>query len=331
MIEHVICLQLFSIKLRALFSFSPKTNKHVFEKDITNWEDWSKVFQSIPEFKNLISLIFQKEKISFLNIQNLTPGTNAVFRVDNYVIKIYAPKESGLDSIIDYTNEKVVCSFLTSNKKKVSVPKLIRYGSIEDKYLFYYLIFEFIDGEEATVYLQAASFEQKKAFVQQLHEILKELNQATPNLIEEVDIIERCINGERILRLPTQLQTEIKKYIQRIDVKSNKVLVHGDLNPSNILVDNHGKIKIIDFADACLAPRWYEFAPIIFELFKCDPILCKLFVESKNISIFIEELINSLCVHDFGPDIIIDTCKRQNIPVFESLDSIQAFLKTIFQ
>ena len=50
-------------------------------EQINNWDDWGKVFQSIPAFKPLVECIFNKENLPIVEIENLKPGTNAVFKV----------------------------------------------------------------------------------------------------------------------------------------------------------------------------------------------------------------------------------------------------------
>jgi hypothetical protein len=63
----------------------------IFTEQINSWDDWGKLFQSIPAFTPLVERIFHKENLPLANIENLHPGTNAVFRVGEYVIKIFAP------------------------------------------------------------------------------------------------------------------------------------------------------------------------------------------------------------------------------------------------
>ena len=67
---------------------------NLFTKQIDNWRDWDKVSQSIPAFSPLIKQIFEKENLPFSTIENLEPGTNAVFKIGEYAIKIFAPAEA---------------------------------------------------------------------------------------------------------------------------------------------------------------------------------------------------------------------------------------------
>ena len=52
----------------------------LFTCQIENWRDWGKVFLSTAAFTPLAQKIFRQEGLEFTGRENLTPGTNAVFR-----------------------------------------------------------------------------------------------------------------------------------------------------------------------------------------------------------------------------------------------------------
>lgn len=60
---------------------------YLFNEDIGSWDDWGRVFQSIAVFEPLVGAIMKEEKLAFDRIYNLTPGTNAVFRVGGVCVK----------------------------------------------------------------------------------------------------------------------------------------------------------------------------------------------------------------------------------------------------
>lgn len=73
----------------------------IFTAGIDGWSSWGKIFQSIEAFEPLVKYIFNRHNLTFTEIEHCTPGTNAVFKVGNYVVKIFAPKESGMDTDSD--------------------------------------------------------------------------------------------------------------------------------------------------------------------------------------------------------------------------------------
>lgn len=65
----------------------------LFTEQLNNWDDWGKVFHSIPAFKLLVEYIFNKESLLIAEIENLKPGTNAVFKVANMLLKYSRRKD----------------------------------------------------------------------------------------------------------------------------------------------------------------------------------------------------------------------------------------------
>ena len=126
----------------------------LFAHTIQSWEDWADVYQSIPAFTPLIQEIFRREGLPFSPLSPLTPGTNAVFRSGELVVKVFFPRESGLDPEGDFQNEGAVCRLLT--QRQVPVPQLLASGRLEDRYTFPYLVTQFCPGEELGQWLPRA-------------------------------------------------------------------------------------------------------------------------------------------------------------------------------
>jgi len=274
---------------------------NLFTEQINNWQEWGGIFQSISVFTPLVEYILRKENLTVTEIENLTPGTNAVFKVGDYVIKIFAPAESGIDQTLDLETE--LFSTRRANAIGVSAPKLIANGYIEDKYCFGYMITEYINGVELEEAVKTMSDEEKKLVGQKLRQICDKMN--TPcEPFNGIDIINDKGRYHRWDNYPERFKSERFEYIKTYDF-GQKVFVHGDLCLDNILVSPEGELFIIDFADAVLAPVIYEHALAVFS-FELDPALLHGYFSDYTNERFMEMCFNGLLIHDFGGDIVRD-------------------------
>ena len=68
----------------------------LFWETLQNWADWGRVFADWAAFAPLVREIFRRNGLPMGEVRALPPGTNAVFRVGDLVVKIYAPAETGV-------------------------------------------------------------------------------------------------------------------------------------------------------------------------------------------------------------------------------------------
>ena len=285
----------------------------LFTENINGWDSWSRVYDSTTAFSQLAQAIFLKENLSVNeNIQNLTPGSNAVFRADKLVIKIFAPSESGYDTEADYQTELAGMKFAMNTG--ISVPQVIAFGEISDKYLFRYIIMKYVPADVSIEELLAFPPVKKNEFVKQLKKITTGLNKPFDNFPKRIDLKNNDMRVSRLKGLNPNLINDLNTYVGNLDF-SEAVLVHGDITRDNLLLSSDGSLTLIDFADSLIAPKYYELPAIIFELFLCDKELTKEFVEGSNKEDFLNDLIKGTAVHLFCGFILKAYFKRFGMPI----------------
>ena len=231
----------------------------LFTETVENWKDWGRVFQSIPAFTPLAQEICRREGLPFAGLSPLTPGTNGVFRCGDAVLKIFFPKESGLDPALDFHRELAVSQWAA--KAGVSTPAVLGQGLICDKYDFYYLITQYSPGKEAGPWLEEATPAQRAEFVKRLRQMLETLNRPAPGIFPWEDLKAQARTNKRLEKLTPSLREEVLRRLEGIEL-GEIVLTHGDLTGENLLVKEDGSLVVIDWADAHLAPAWYELGPL---------------------------------------------------------------------
>ncbi len=273
---------------------------NLFKEQIGNWQDWSNVSQSLFAFSTLINFIFQKENLPLAKLENLPPATNAVFKSGDFVIKIFVPREGGMDQATEIQTEQF--SMQRANQLGIHSPKLIAHGFVEDKYRFAYMIMEYIHGTGFDEAVKSLAHNEKSEAAKQLRKITDIMNTPCPRF-NDIDIIADEDRSERWGIYPTDFRSERLTYITSHDF-GEKVYVHGDLNSNNVIITDDSNLCIIDFADAVLAPKVYEDAYIAAELFKFDSVLLRGYFGDYSKEGLVGMITDGLLIHDFGADVV---------------------------
>ena len=233
-----------------------------FNETIDAWQDWERVFQNIEAWRPLIAHIYARERLPLAEIEHLTPGSNAVFRTGQYVVKIFAPEEAFPHSPMDFASE--CFGQAHANRLGVSVPRLVTHGAVEDKYLFRYTVSEFIEGRPLKdVPLTDA---EKVSAGSQLRGICDRWN--TPCApwgglrLPECLLAARYVDGMREDGGFTErFIAERARYLRQLPLDPAEfVYCHADLCMDNYLLREDGDIAILDFADSQYAPVCVEHA-----------------------------------------------------------------------
>ena len=265
------------------------------------------MFQSIPAFEKLIAKIFEKESLPCKEISHLTAGSNAVFKVDKFVVKIFAPVESGINTETDYLCE--ILGMKRAINLGINIPNVVAASCIVDKYLFRYIIMDYINGRDARDILKHYSIGQKIDFVRQLKENICKMNATDVGEYPTADVKEKALRNTRWNVLPNETVAQIKELVRNYDI-SNKVYVHGDITGDNVMITQNGMLYIIDFADGTIAPKEYEFAPILFDLFDFDKFMIDEFIGRQDIEEFAEKCFYGILMHEFGIYFVKLICER---------------------
>jgi len=269
-----------------------------FTTKIRGKKDWEKVFQSVSAFTPLVEHILNIENLPVSKIENLTPGTNAVFKAGGYVVKVYAPEESDFKQDNDIETELFAAR--KAYRAGVSTPKIIADGVIKDKYEFDYVVMEYVEGTEFTEAVSEMNDDEKFSVAQNLRRLTDLMNVPCEAFNDE-DAIHNEENHWSWEPYPKSFRKERIKYIKSHDYKEN-VFVHGDLCGDNILITPDNKLCIIDFADALCAPVIYEHSLIAVELFDFDKALIDGYFSNRES--LIDTCFDGLLIHGYGGEII---------------------------
>ena len=203
----------------------------------------------------------------------------------------------------------------------VPAPLLIARGFIDDKYHFDYLITEYINGVEFSKAFKKMSISEKISIGQKLREITDRMNiKCEP--FNNIDVVNDKNRWTRWDKYPDSFKAEREEYIKIRDY-SDKVFVHGDIFGDNIILTKDGGIYIIDFADAVLAPIFYEHTLIAAD--NLDRAFLNGYFGDYSVNELAELCFDGLLIHDFGGDIVAEHMGKPY--EFKNLDDLRKRLR----
>ena len=296
-----------------------------FSYTINGVKSWVDIYQSIEAFESLTKVIFTDHGLRYSKIENLTPGSNAVFRVDDLVIKIFSPIEAGLNTDKVFHIEKAA---LEHANNTILSPNLLYPGSIDDKYTFQYIIMNHINALKS---IEKKSYinTHKHYFATSIKEITNRINVPIENTIIPTVTKKDCFENSRWNNFPKSFCEERKAIIKEISF-ANLVYVHGDLKASNVLIGENEEIYLIDFADSHIAPASYEWPFIVFGLFGCDKEMMEAYFTNYQNESFYVQLTYALLMHKFGAFILLQICELTKTAA-EAIVNVEILYQLIIQ
>ena len=288
---------------------------NLFELDICRESWWGFIKQSVDAFESLIKSVFSKHGLVYSKAENLS-GVNAVFKVGDKVIKIFAPVESGCYGADYYEIETEALNY--ANNVQVASPKLLFKGIIHDKYIFRYIIMEFIDGQIAERKIASLTENEKRDFSTKLRDITNKLNINMQSTIIPVKSREAFLLDDR-------WQKDFSEHFcnERIDIIKemsfdNLVYVHGDIHAKNLIIDSNGTIYLADFAESSIAPYYCEWYAIVFLLFKCNPVMMTAYFGDYRNEEFYSQLTKSILI--YGALAVKEICEAMAVDTITLTD-----------
>jgi hypothetical protein len=273
----------------------------LIKEAIPTQEHWVRVRSSISFFSPLINFVFRQHSLPLGELMAMNRATNAVFRADSVIIKIFPPTEVDFESERDFRTELHGLSF--ANSQGVACPKLLASGTVSCAQDFRYIVMEFL---EARVFSPNLPFtrEEKIAIGRQFRSITDALNVPCDDF-NSVEIIQRAQSNPWWKRFSEEFQNELHSFLTDIKL-SNEVFVHGDLWANNVLIDEKNRLFIIDFADACHAPLFYEHVLVACDLFAIDGYFILGYFGDYDLAEMVEQMFVGLLIHDSGGEVVLE-------------------------
>ena len=233
--------------------------KPLFKGEILNdYPSWQQFTSSTEAFTPLIEHIYEINNLKRPETIYNKSQSDGVFRIDDTIIKIFFPPEVEVrmrDSR-EYTTELAVLQH--AHNAGILVPDIICSGAVRDaRYAFNYIVMNYIDGETADQALGAYTDAQKIDYAHKLKEIAAKLHVPNPGL--DVPHFNQPGKIDHALwnNMPESFRQDRLRYIADA-VFPEAVVCHGDMGGRNIIIDDQGRLYLIDFAESVHAPPCYD-------------------------------------------------------------------------
>ncbi len=296
----------------------------LFDYTVRDLDEWADIFQSVPAFTPLVRHILALHSLPQTDITNTTPGSHAVFRVRDYLVKIFAPDCFGWPCESDFLTE--ITTMQAANRLGIAVPELIAHGRVYDRYEFRYLIQTFIHGTEFGK--MTLSDAEKVTVGRQLREICDKMNVPCERF-NDYDFLEDSLaDVEEWEGFSDEFLRSRETYVRNYP-HGTPVYVHGDIHIDNAICDTDGRVWIFDFADSVIAPVEYEYASLFPGLFRMEKPYFNGFFGEWDAGEVAEMLTYGFCIHRFGGHIVDEWVEERER--LRDVAELKQILKEILQ
>lgn len=270
--------------------------KRYFMRRVDGWASWKAALQTPGALEPLAEAIFAREGCGRGLLTRLH-ATNAVFRRGEYVLKVYVPREAGFSPEADCARERA--GMQGARAAGLRVPREATFGVFCDRYDFFYLITEAIEGSELSKGLPGMTWTQREAAGAALRAAIDALHGSVVRIGAE-NMAQASLENERWNAFSPAFNAERRSYVNGLG-KQKSVFCHGDVNGRNALLCPDGRLALIDFGDCCDAPAWYDHAAA-FGTLGTDPAFFRGYFQD---GVDVEKCLQGLLIGDFGADWIL--------------------------
>ena len=314
---------------------------------IDSWDDWTRVYNDVSVWRSLVDGICVREGIGYRQLHPASANTNAVFLLDRaYALKIYSPFWDEFDF------ERRLLDALGSHQE-IPASDIVGYGRISDAdgVLWPYLITRYSAARSYSEIRNELSNKDALSLAAQLGQIVRALHaldttqlatdateQGWANVVVErrraalSELTEAGVLGTKIVK---PLESLLDQAIEA-DRPESRVIIHGYLGADHVLcapTDEGWKIEaLIDFGDAKVGVRGYEWMPLWLGFFDRNPVSARAFLYAYDSSLFDDHefpmrAIAWTLLHDFGADELTRLWRERGQPEpYASIEALQELL-----
>jgi len=319
--------------------------------EVETWDDWGKIFLDVPTWGPLVEEICRRAGIPCRTITAGYPGSNAVFVVNRKqpshraVVKIYAPfcRE-------DYAFEREI-HVLLEGTPALGAPRLVAHGVLESSTKWPYVVLSFVPGEPIREVRDDIDDRNLLNIAEELGHRLRHLHAIPLSALRTLDVTRagwQRYTQQQIARttaalrrenaLPDRVINRIPEFVSTVLVEQGApdlVLVSGDVTEDHVMLQRCGNTwaisGLIDFADARVAPREYEWVALWFSALDRDVSSLKAFMKGYDPAqvpdeAFLRQAMAYTFLHEFGALIISEMLSPRRARRLESIRDLQAEL-----